>query len=458
MLIRFIVNNIFSFGKEREFNMLPYARLNDRLMHHLYPIQDDFSLLKMAAIYGANGAGKSNLIKCLSLLQEIVATGKVPIDVYDEKFLLNDKKKKESQLLGIEFVAQGKPFLYAIELNDGLVQTEELYQSALGKGEDVLIFERKTNRKGITTTRFHEAFEADEESRVLKKVIEKTLIKPAQPAFKLLSELENDYLNEVRQAFHWFTDTLNIIFPDTKPISLTGGLSLHHNDYNEFANEIIRSFSTGIESLSLESTPIAEYMGDNTEMLKEITQTLKYKPQVLLELADNERIVVVRENGEIIAKRVMLQHSSKTKPTNFYLSQESDGTNRLLDYIPMLYNVLRTPKVYIIDEVERSLHATLIKEILRKFSEEKDTKGQLIFTSHESHLLDQDILRPDEIWFVEKDKWGCSDMYALSEFKEHKTKDIRKGYLNGRYGAIPFLGNLKDLNWTKYAATEQAQV
>ena len=77
--------------------------------------------------------------------------------------------------------------------------------------------------------------------------------------------------------------------------------------------------------------------------------------------------------------------------------------------------------------------------------------GQLILSTHESNLLDQNIFRPDEIWFAEKNKEGATELYALSEFKEHHTIDIRKGYLNGRYGGIPFLGNLKDLNWKKYA-------
>lgn len=76
--------------------------------------------------------------------------------------------------------------------------------------------------------------------------------------------------------------------------------------------------------------------------------------------------------------------------------------------------------------------------------------GQLIFTTHESNLLDQELFRQDEIWFAEKNQDGATDLYSLSDFKEHKTIDIRKGYLTGRYGSIPFLGNLKDLNWHEY--------
>ena len=83
----------------------------------------------------------------------------------------------------------------------------------------------------------------------------------------------------------------------------------------------------------------------------------------------------------------------------------------------------------------------------------QNTKGQLIFTSHESNLLDLDIFRQDEIWFVEKDnKSGDTKMYSLSEFKPRYDLDIRKGYLKGRFGAIPFLAKLHDLNWDNYGA------
>ena len=101
----------------------------------------------------------------------------------------------------------------------------------------------------------------------------------------------------------------------------------------------------------------------------------------------------------------------------------------------------------LIDEVERSLHPILIKEIITKLSESETAKGQLVFTTHESCLLDQDILRPDEIWFAQKDQDQATQFYPLSDFNIHKTANIENGYLNGRYGGIPFLSNLKDLHW-----------
>jgi AAA15 family ATPase/GTPase len=115
--------------------------------------------------------------------------------------------------------------------------------------------------------------------------------------------------------------------------------------------------------------------------------------------------------------------------------------------MPLLYAVTRHDAVYIVDEVERSIHPILIKDIINKLSKSTDTKGQLIFTTHESALLDQDIFRPDEIWFAQKDTDQATQLYPLSDFNIHKTANIENGYLNGRYGGIPFLSNLKDLHW-----------
>ena len=168
-------------------------------------------------------------------------------------------------------------------------------------------------------------------------------------------------------------------------------------------------------------------------------------------IINNERVVFYFENDKIIAAKLVFEHKNNSgNSISFAYAEESDGTKRLLDYLPAFLSVILLKGVYVIDEIERSIHPLLIKELLTKFSLDEKTKGQLIFTTHESNLLDQDILRQDEIWFAEKNKTGSTELYPLSDFKEHHTIDIRKGYLNGRYGAIPFLGNLKDLNWNKY--------
>lgn len=453
MIIRFNINNVLSFGSEREFDMLPSPR-HTRLSHHKYKI-NDFEILKLSAIYGANGSGKSNLIKGLYTLIEIVITGEIPIRFKNEKFKLSDSNKEKSQILALEFFKNDIAYYYGIEINNDIVLTEELYISGLGKKEDILLFERKTDEFNKVTTKFSSEFENDAESKTLKSVIEKTLSKPEKTIFKLLSELDNEFLKSIKAPFEWFVEDIVILTPTSKPVALVQNVD-SDDSFKEFVNKTMCSFDTGIKKIETETKTIKEFFGEDVENIEKLSKILTENPSKRIGLTNKkgEEVIAINEKGKILIKRLVIKHlSDKDDFIEFYLNEESDGTNRLLDYIPAFQDMIFRNKVYVIDEMERSIHPLLIKELISKYSLDEYTKGQLIFTTHESNLLDQEILRQDEIWFIEKDKKGCSDMYPLSEFKEHHTKDIKKGYLNGRYGAIPFLGNLKDLNWTKYGIT-----
>ena len=128
--------------------------------------------------------------------------------------------------------------------------------------------------------------------------------------------------------------------------------------------------------------------------------------------------------------------------------QESDGTQRLLDFIPAIVSILHNDSTYIIDEIDQSLHPALIRALIQKIMNDDTTQGQIVFSTHESNLIDLEIFRQDEIWFAEKDKAaGSTQLYSLSDYKPRYDLDIRKGYLQGRFGAIPFLDDLKNLNW-----------
>ena len=159
-------------------------------------------------------------------------------------------------------------------------------------------------------------------------------------------------------------------------------------------------------------------------------------------------INVIYEDGNVYVKTLVAVHKDMAgKEVEMSLRDESDGTRRLIEYMPLLYAIIQKDRVYLVDEIERSIHPIMIKDIVRKLSESNTAKGQLIFTTHESGLLDQKIFRPDEIWFAQKDIEQATQLYPLSDFNIHNTANIENGYLNGRYGGIPFLSNLKDLHW-----------
>lgn len=445
MLIRFIAKNIYSFKDETEFNLFPNK--TQGLQHHKVK-SGDFEFLRFSAVYGANGSGKSNLIKAISFLETFVEEGKLPSDTEDLKFKLNDDNLKSPISLGIEFIAGYKPYFYSITFDRDKILYEYLAES--NKNDDILVFERNFDTE-IQEIKFHEDYYKTDKEKLFAEVLSEKLIQKNELLITFLSKKYPEDFKLVRSAFDWFKETLVVIKPDAKP----GGIA-HIMDkepaIKDFANKFIPSLNTGISEIEIEKKKFEEFVGNNDPKLKKrIIDDLKSEPNKLSLLIDRntgEETTLAYENDEIVAKRLITKHkNSLGTNTDFNLGQESDGTRRLIDYIPAFQGIINDNKVYVIDEIERSIHPMTIKEIMTKLALDENVKGQLIFSTHESNLLDQSIFRPDEIWFAQKDFDGSSKIYSLSDFKIHNTINIENGYLKGRFGGIPFLGNLKDLNW-----------
>ena len=215
-------------------------------------------------------------------------------------------------------------------------------------------------------------------------------------------------------------------------------------------NTTLPELKTGIEKVVVKKDLIAEEDVKSGRMMQLVKQAKEHpgEPQSTRNRYTDDVINVIYENGNIYIKTLVSIHKNLDgSDVEIPLHDESDGTRRLIEYMPLLYAVIHDKMVYVIDEIERSIHPIMIKDIVRKLSESETAKGQLIFTTHESGLLDQNIFRPDEIWFAQKDAEEATQLYPLSDFNIHKTANIENGYLNGRYGGIPFLSNLKDLHW-----------
>ena len=447
MLIRFVVRNFLSFGKETEFNMLPSPRYT-RMNAHKYELPQ-FSVLKLASLYGANAAGKSNLIKSIGYLQDIVRDEALPINLSDLEFRFKSSESG-SVLLGTEFSINNVNLCYAIEILDNRISTEELIKTSVKSTEDSLVFRRTTSAEGKTKLELPISSNENERTKLLKEVIEVNLSTPEKPVLKLLGKLREEKFAEIGYAIDWFENKLQLISPLSKPLGLAQRID-SNPEFKSYAQNILGSFNVGITTLNIKKTPVLEFFGEENkdEGLAIIKNLKETKDQIISwKTSRGESVDIIKEKDNFYVKQIRFLHDGSHDDTvEFKMDEESDGTIRLLDFIPAFKDLITKDKVYIIDEIERSVHPLLIKELVRKYSEDATTKGQLIFTTHESNLLDQDIFRQDEIWFAEKNPSGSTELYSLSDFKEHSTIDIRKGYLNGRYGSIPFLANLTDLNW-----------
>ena len=260
----------------------------------------------------------------------------------------------------------------------------------------------------------------------------------------------------ITDAYHWLTTKLNVIFPETHSTSI---FDERYSDdvFRTQSERLIAALDLGIDALTLKDEDIESFKLRIAEW-PELIQGIDRIVQRLSKLPEGEQAVLLesgvfavsirREEDKYFARRVQAQHEVKNTLYDFELKEESDGTQRVFDFVPMVHSVKTEACTYVIDEIDRSLHPTLVRALVQKIVSDKNMKGQLIFTTHDAGLLDGKIFRNDEIWFAEKDRETQSThLYTLDEFKPRADLDIEKGYLNGRFGAIPFLARLNELNW-----------
>lgn len=441
MLLRLIAENITSFKEAVEFNTFPSSKSHSHENHKI--ICGHATALRMSAIYGANGAGKSNLLQALNLLQTLVKAESLrKIDFYDNlTFKLDAQCSGKPSGLAVEFYNNNNLFYYHVEFTREEIVLEELLLSK--KNKDIELFRRRRADISIDSNHI---------GKGITKQFQDALKRLVRPDMLLLSFLGKYYSGEgplVVDAYQWFVKKLQLVLPD-----MFHGFVPHmidtDSDFSELVNMTLPELKTGIDKLIVKKELIAEEDVKNGKLMQLVKQAKEHpgEPQTTRNRFTDDAVNVVFEDGNVYLKTLVAVHSNLDgSDVEISLHDESDGTRRLIEYMPLLYAITQKDMVYVVDEIERSIHPIMIKDIVRKLSESTTAKGQLIFTTHESGLLDQNIFRPDEIWFAQKDAEQATQLYPLSDFNIHKTANIENGYLNGRYGGIPFLSNLKDLHW-----------
>lgn len=445
MLIRFNITNFLSFNQETEFNMLAATSLRTH-KDHVYSIKKDIHVLKASTIYGANGAGKSNMIKALAVLKNLVTVGESFSTVSQYKFRFQEENRDLPIQLEIEFsTADDKIYTYGIAFDDNMVLEEWLYRT--GSGKPKAVFQRVHSiGTGLPSITPDPKFVQTDKNKMLISLMEENLLRPNE-----LFISKNDFLkyDEIDDVLGWFKNNLTIILPDSKAPNVITRLS-ENEHFRTFSNELLHSFDMGIQSLDLKSWDLDELLNQfsmdrqQVEHIKQLLDSGDHASGML----EETMFGAFKEGNRYVAKTLVSKHTVGNSSYNFDIKDESDGTQRLTDFLPMIYGLLETKRTFVIDELDRSLHPSILHKLIHKIMDNSNIKGQLIFTTHESSLLNCNIFRADEIWFAQKNKEEQStQLYTLHEFKPRADLDIEKGYLNGRFGAIPFLAKLDDLNW-----------
>ena len=449
MIIRVFISNILSFDSEVEFSLIP-GKGSVKSEHIIRSVsRDDIPVLKSGIIYGANASGKSNLIKVLSLIQSMAtkslsdSSKEIPV----EFFKLRDKVGGYSKI-EVEIKVGNNNYAYGVKFNKKIIAEEWLYQ--INKRIEKKIFERKTSSNS-TSVEFQNIKFKNQEDEQFAQFIgrgtseKKTFLRECQ-------DRNLNFISQVNEVYDWFDNKLKVFFPRTRFRGMEFRLE-SDRDLSKSMSRFLKYFNTGVSDLLKKE--IEDYENGIKELPREaindIIEDLEEGNRAIVGTTDNRRSYAFEKDkkGKVKVYKLVTSHLNKSgKDVVFEMDEESDGTRRIIDFIPMLVDISKNDSVYLIDEIDRSMHPILSRGILEYFlNQPMKTKSQMIVTTHESNLLDLDLFRKDEIWFVEKNKFGSSNFFSLLEFKPRSDKDIKKGYLNGRFGAIPFLTNPKDLNW-----------
>lgn len=445
MLMKAKVSNFMSIGKMQELSMISGKVRGKR--EHLH-ISKGINLLRLAAIYGANASGKSNLIGALEFVKRTISE-EIPKG-YTNKYNRTCKDNiGNPSHFEFEIKIDRKCYSYGFEivLNENSIISEWLYELS-SENHRSEIFYRNLKDKKFHLGKFFKDEDIINRLRIYFEDIK------LQDSVLFLSEMNRNKSDLYKKkselmVFHniykWFTKNLDIIYP-TKMFS-------NYSYFMKKANaeeicETIKAFDTGITNFKIIDAKKDELNNAiPAELLKEIIEDLeKDITKAKKENGDLGSIgAFLRADKEFYMFDVTKEHDIEIKTVEFEhgncgtykLSEESDGTRRILELIEILFSE-NDNKVYVIDEIDRSLHPLLTKQFIKSYLNSLgNKKTQLIITTHESRLLDFDLLRRDEIWFMNKNSNGNSELYSLEQFNERFDKKIDKAYFGGRYGAIP---------------------
>jgi uncharacterized protein len=426
MFIEFSVANYRSFRDQVTFSMVASAissKNSDLDTNNVFAVTEKLNLLTSAAIYGANASGKSNLISAISFMRRFVmfaqrsteATGGIDV----EPFLLSTETANAPSLFEVTFALQDNRYRYGFEVTNERVEAEWLYVVANKPyAKESLLFEREGDQ-----TKLGEKFSEG------RDIIEKT-----RPNALFLSVVAQFNGVIAQKVISWFRNC-NIIsgLSDTALLSFTMR-QLSNDTSSEPIKALMRRLDLGFEDLDVD------------------IQSSIPEPDLPV-LAGNNRIV---DRPIVIVQTQHKVYDDEGHPVHVQQfdmrRNESEGTRKLFALSGRLLDTLQNGKVLLIDEMDARLHPLLTKEIVKFFNDPaaNPRHAQLIFVTHDTNLLDNTLLRRDQIWFVEKDDKGGSQLYSLVEFKidnrgVRNDASFEKDYIQGRYGAIPFLGDLRQL-------------
>jgi AAA15 family ATPase/GTPase len=388
---------------------------NDKMLDDNFMNFNNLKLLKSAAIYGANASGKTNILMALSYITQLILNShksRSGETLEFRPFRLDKKIENSKSTFEIVFEIGGVKYIYGISLDKNKVNKEHLYYYPHGRKK--MIFNRDIDNPNIYT------FPAAEETR-------QNVIKENTPENMLyLSRSANMNYEKTSIVVKWFSEKIKTIFMDSYVLGLDAYTKKICAENEGIKINIIKDFISKADSGIVDLAIKEKELGD--DFLQGIPKEIR-------------DIIVEEESRTAETVHLGLDKEGNEIKIAFDLEEESRGTRKMFSLAGPFIDVLSNGRLLLIDEFERSLHPILVRYLIEIFNSPKYNKNgaQLIFTTHDTYLLHPHILRRDQVWFTEKKGDQSTDLRSLYEYKARKDENIEKGYLAGRYGAIPNL-------------------
>ncbi len=450
MLIRFNVENYLSFNEMQEFSMIGGSMRSK--IDHVY-LNKDIKLLKFACLFGANASGKSNLVSAIDFAKRVI-TNKLPSGHTNMYFKGDANNKQKKSYFEYEIKLDDKYYSYGFEiiLSKSSIISEWLYE-ILPNGKDKEIFSRDVQKGTYSISTFYKQQQLKNKLNLYSDDIKDD---DSILLLRVMNQNKDNFYSENKEAivikniYNWIRRSLDINYPDD---TVSNYSYFMMDDNIDEISRVIRAFGTGItefkiveeapeiifDKLPIEDAKKVMSLIENSKENKKNDDKIRLS-RIFIRSNKNDFMIMERDNdGIITTKTIKFNHGSDTL---FNLSEESDGTVRILDLLEVILNK-KNSKTYVIDEIDRCLHPQLTYKFVETFLKlAKERNVQLIVTSHESRLLDSELLRRDEIWFVEKNKDGETRLYSLEEYNIRFDQKIDKAYLEGRYGGVPIFNTI----------------
>lgn len=402
MILQFSCSNHKSIKEKVTFSAIAS---NDNTFEKTLKSFGNMRVLRSAVIYGANGSGKSNFINALEFLCHLVSES-INYQLGQEVFQAPHKlaSKDIPSEYDIQFVKNGVRYAYGFAIVRNAVSNEYLYY--FPNGRQVKIFERE-NEKIKPGDKYKNAFEVS--ISILKEN-------------RLFLSCAANYTNikEIEDAFLFFKKDIVVYNP-------------HVNNWTEYSINLMQQNSKVKQTF----LRILDALGTEVKDIRVKMEKTRLNAEDLpSNLPDALKVFISSQDTNMIEAK-LIYNKFETDLT----SEESTGIKKLFELICPIIDIIDNEKILVCDEMETGLHETIVYQIVKLFySARKDKFAQIIFSTHDTSLLDSSLFRRDQVWFTQLNKERATDLYSLLEIKNvRKTENLEKGYISGKYGAIPLL-------------------